>query len=94
MNNVVTEFDVHDHLIAQIVEVWTGVSMLQDQDTLGATLVTGCACFLTWILVRTLLSHIHWIHYCSLPLKFFLYKIERDGFTTQGITQLKKQLTV
>ena len=38
--------------------------------------------------------NIRWKQYCSLPLKTFLYKIERDGFTTQGITQLKKQLTV
>ena len=92
MNNVVTGFVVHDHLIAQLVEVWAGVLVLQVQDTAAVTFLTGCDCFPTWLFVRTLFSHIHWKHYCSLPLKTFLYKMERDGFTTQGITQLKKQL--
>ena len=77
-----------------MVELWTAASQLQVQDTLSATFSTGCDCFPAWLLVRTLLSHILWKQYCSLPLKTFLYKIERDGFTTQGITQLKKQLTV
>ena len=35
-----------------------------------------------------------WQQYASLVLRTFLYKIEQDRFTTQGITQLKKQLTV
>ena len=81
-------------MIAQMVEVWTGVLELQVQGTLCATFLTGCDCFPTWLFVRTLLSHIRWKQYCSLPLKTFLYQIERDWFTTQGITQLKKQLTV
>ena len=79
----------HKHPTAQMVEVWTGVLELQVQNTRRATLSTGCDCFPCLFFVRTLLSQ-----YPVETIKTFLYKIERDGFTTQGITQLKKQLTV
>ena len=86
---------LHEHLIALMVEVWTVVLELQVQDTPQATYSTDYDCFQIWLFVLTLLSQyqVETI-YCFLPLKTFLYKIERDGFTTQGITQLKKQLTV